>query len=52
MIKLASFNDAIDVGYFILYRYDRGYWNIPRWHFARCYEEVTEQLFAEYRGWA
>ncbi len=45
------FKDNLDMAKFILYRYDRGFWNIPKWHFPRCCEEITQQLYAEYKGW-
>ena len=38
------FNTCHECGMFILFRYDQGYWNIPKWHFPRCCDEVNQQI--------
>ncbi len=45
------FKDWIDMGRFILFRYDNGYWDVSTWVFSRYHEEINQQLYAEYRGW-
>lgn len=46
------FDTWSECGKFILFREEQGFWNISKWHFPRCCEEVTQQLYAEWKGWA
>ena len=46
------FKDSLEILKYYIFRDDQGYWNIPRWHFARCNDEVNHQIYAMFVGWA